>query len=587
MNNRLKFLLVGLALTLVGALAIAPVLAQESGTGGIIIEGNLGGDPATFNPILASDVASARVARFLFPGFVNVNVDEAVIAPYQEEVAAGGIVNDWTVSEDGTVYTFNLRQGLTWNDGTPITSADVLYTWRAIQAGAEGIVDTPLSFVIDPTGETGILSVEAPDDYTVVVTFATAECTALNNAGVLSPVPSHVLPEDLSLLNDDPFNTGPTVSGGVFQFAEFRPGEQVALAANPNYFDATNGVVVPAGYIYKNVPDQTVLVEQFFAGQTNVIDGPAVGRRAEFRAAAEAGTAQVFSFPGNAWDYLGLNLADPNNPQNGLDENGDPIDQGHHPIFGDVRVRQALALGIDVDAIMEAAVFGEGARMTSFIIPASWAYADELPPIPYDPEAAAAGLEAAGWVDDDNDPSTPRVAQGAAYAEDGTPLSFTLYTNEGNTRRAAIGTLIQDQLAQIGVQVNFQTIDFNTLIDIMNSQTFDAFILGWRNGYPDDPDATQLFTPASDVVGSGSNFTSYRNDEFVRLNNLAKSLPGCDPAERAPLYQEMQAIFQQDLPYIPLFAINGMYAAGANVNGFDPRPSALYWNVDTWNITTP
>lgn len=582
--NRMKFVLAGAALTLVGALAIAPVMAQDSGQGGIIIEGNLGGDPATFNPIIASDTASRRITGFLFPGFVNVNVDEAVIAPFSEGVAAGGIVNDWTISEDGTVYTFNLREGLAWSDGTPITSADVIYTWNAIQAGAEGIVDTPLSFVIDPTGETGILSVEAPDDFTVVVTYANAECTALSNAGVLYPAPAHVLPADLAELNDAAFNQGPTVSGGTFAFSEFRPGEQVALAANTAYFE---GPVNPTGFIYRNVPDQTVMVEQFLAGENNVIDGPAVGRRADIRAAADAGNASVFSFPGNAWDYLGLNLADPNNPQNGLDADGNPIDQGNHPIFGDVRVRQALSLGINVEDIIDAAVFGEGERMTSFIIPASWAYATDLPVIAFDPEAAGDMLTEAGWVDDDGDATTARIAQGAEFAEDGTPLSFTLYTNEGNTRREAVGTLIQDQLAQIGVQVNFQTIDFNTLIDIMNSQTFDAFILGWRNGYPDDPDATQLFTPASDVVGSGSNNTSFSNADFLRLNNEAKSLPGCDPADRAPLYQEMQAIFQQELPYIPLFAINGMYAATSSVTGFDPRPSALYWNADTWSVSTP
>ncbi len=138
-----------------------------------------------------------------------------------------------------------------------------------------------------------------------------------------------------------------------------------------------------------------------------------------------------------------------------------------------------------------------------------------------------------------------RSAQGAMYAEDGTPLQFTLYTNEGNTRREAIGTLIQDELAQVGIKVDFQTIDFNTLLDIMDSQTFDAIILGWRNGYPDDPDATQLFTPGSDVIGSGSNFTSYNNPEFNALNDQAKTVPGCDPAERAPLYAQMQKIMQQ------------------------------------------
>lgn len=580
MKGSFKSLLLGASLTLVGALSVAPIFAQDGG--GIIIEGNVGGDPATFNPIIASDTASTRITGFLYPAFVAVDPSQAVIVPSNPPLAGGALVQDWDISEDGTVYTFHLRDDMVWSDGTPITSADVLYTWHAVQAGAEGIVDTPLSFIIDPTGASGVLNVEAPDEHTVVVTFANAECTALNNAGVLVPAPSHVLPEDLSELNDAEFNLNPTVGGGVFLFSEFRPGEQVALVKNPTYVDAANGEVSPDGFIYRNVPDANVLVEQFLAGENNVIDGPAVQRRAEIR---DSEGVQAYDYPGNSWDYLAFNLADPSNPQNGLDEAGNPIDQGTHPIFGDVRVRQALSQAIDVEAIIDAAVFGEGERMTSFIIPASWAYASDLAPIAFDPEAAGAALDEAGWTDEDGD--GVREAHGAEFAEDGTPLSFTLYTNEGNTRREAIGTLVQDQLAQIGVQVDFQTIDFNTLLDVMDGQTFDAIILGWRNGYPDDPDATQLFTPAADVVGSGSNFTSWNNEEFTALNAQAKSLPGCDPAERAALYAQMQEIFQNDLPYVPLFAINGMYAAQGTVEGFDPYPSQLYWNVDTWSVVQP
>jgi ABC-type transport system substrate-binding protein len=81
--------------------------------------------------------------------------------------------------------------------------------------------------------------------------------------------------------------------------------------------------------------------------------------------------------------------------------------------------------------------------------------------------------------------------------------------------------------------------------------------------------------------------TSWNNEEFAALNQQAKALPGCDPAERAALYQEMQSIFQQDLPYVPLFVVDGMYAAGADVEGFGPYPSNLFWNVDSWNVATP
>ncbi|HEX2906415.1 MAG TPA: ABC transporter substrate-binding protein [Phototrophicaceae bacterium] len=572
-----KFLLLGLALLLVSGLVL-PVMAQDKpapGEGGILIEGNFGGDPASFNPILASDTASSRITLLSFPGFIGVDPATALF----EKGRADALALDWTISEDGLTYTFTLRDDWKWSDGTPITSKDIVYGWKAALAGAEGIVDTSWSFVVD-----SIESVEAPDDYTVVATMKENNCAALNNIGVLNPVPSHVLPEDLALLNDDPFNTNPTVSGGVFKFVEFRPAEAVSLEANQEFSGATNGEVLPAGFIYKVVPDQTVLVEQFIAGETNVIDGPPVNRRDDLLADENL---NMYNYPGNAWDYLMLNLADPTNPQNGQDEAGNPIDQGHHPLFGDVRVREAIAKAINVDDIIQGAVFGHGERMTSVIIPASWAYAKDLPPIGYDPEAAKALLDEAGWVDDDNNVDTPRVCKGCEYAEEGTPFNFVLYTNEGNTRRGAVGTITQDQLKQIGLGVDFQAIDFNTLLDIMDGQTYDAVILGWRNGYPDDPDLTQLFTPAGDVVGGGSNNASYYNPEMVELNAQARSLPGCDPAARAEIYAKIQEIMQKDLPYVPLYAINGMYGASAGVEGFGPYPSQLYWNVDTWYLATP
>jgi peptide/nickel transport system substrate-binding protein len=223
--------------------------------------------------------------------------------------------------------------------------------------------------------------------------------------------------------------------------------------------------------------------------------------------------------------------------------------------------------------------------MATFLIPASWAFDSSIAPISYDQAAAIEMLAEAGWVDADGDPSTPLVAQGAPYAPDGTPFEFTLLTNDSNPVRVAAGTLIQDQLAQIGIKVDFQAIEFNTLLDVQSSQTYDAIILGWRNGYPDDPDVTQILTSVSDVVGSGSDTTSWHNAEFETLNNQAKNVAGCATADRIPYYQQMQQIFQQDLPYLTLFTQDGMYAASANVDGFDPRPMNLLWNVDAWSVT--
>ena len=573
-----KFLFIGIAIFALVAL-VMPITAQDApkpGEGGIIIEGNFGGDPATMNPLLASDTSSTRVAGFLFPALIGVDPKTATFV--KNDPAA--LVTDWTISEDGLVYTFSIKDNWVWSDGTPITTADVMYSWNAIVAGGEGVVDTQLVYLLDI-----IDNVEAPDATTLVVTFKVADCTALGSSS-LPVVPSHILPADLGELNNSDFNLAPAVTGGVFSFGEFRASEQVSLLANQAYSGAANGVI-PTGWIYKVVPDQTVLVEQFLAGETNVIDGPPVNRRSDVLAAQDAGSVQAYQYPGNAWDYLALNYADPTNPQNGFDEAGNPIDQGHHPLFGDVRVRQAIAQAINVDEIIQGAVFGLGTRMASTMIPASWAYDQNLAPIAQNVEAAKALLAEAGFVDADNDPSTPLVAQGAMYAPDGTEFKFTLYSNEGNSRRGAIGTIVQDQLKQLGIVVDFQAIDFNTLLDIMDAQTFDAFILGWRNGYPDDPDQTQLFGSHGDMIGGGSNNVSYSNAELDALMEQARALPGCDPAARAEIYHQIQAITQQDLPYIPMFSVEGMYAASATVSGFSPYPSQLYWNIETWAAATP
>lgn len=568
-----RLLMAGTAAVLALSLVV-PAVAQdapEPGKGGVITEGNFGGDPQNLNPIIGNDTASARIFNFLFPTFIGVDPSTATF----EKNRPDALVTDWTVSDDGKTYTFTLRDDWKWNDGTPITSADYLYTWDALSSGK---VDTALAAYTDI-----IEKVEAPDATTVVVTFKNADCTALGSAG-LPIVPAHVLPTDFSQLADSEFNLNPTVSSGPFNFSELRSGESVSLVANEEWPAAPNKVI-PEGFIYKVVPDQTVLVEQFLAGETNVIDGPPVNRRADVKASADVNT---YNYPGNAWDYLQLNYADPANPQPAKDDKGNAIDQGHNQFFADVRVRQAIALSLNVDDMIKGAVFGEGERMSSVLtVPASWAYDKTLAPIAFDVDAAKKLLDEAGWIDDDNNPETPRVAKGAMYAPDGTKFNFTLYTNEGNSRRGATGTLVQDQLKQVGIAVDFQTIDFNTLLDIIDSQKFDAYILGWRQGYPDDPDAgTLLFTAAGDTIG-GQNSMSYNNPKVDELMKEARSIPGCSTEDRAKIYAEVQKILQDDVAYVPLFTQNGLYAARKDVDGFNPYPSQLYWNVETWSVKTP
>jgi peptide/nickel transport system substrate-binding protein len=577
MKRLSKILLVAGALAAV-ALAVVPVIGQDEGPGpgggGVIIEPNLGGDVATLNPLLSNDQASNDVIYRLYAGLVGYDPATQIIQPG----VANNLTESWEVSEDGLSYTFHMRDDYFWTDGTPVTSADYKYAFDAI---ASGVVDTPLGYVLDV-----IESVDAPDPYTVVVHFHAVDCVAIQNVGYVIPVPAHVFTElfgdDFSAMNDSDYNIAPTVTSSAFSFGEFRPGEQVSVVANQAFPDADLGYVAPEGWIYKNVADQTAMLEQFLAGDVHYTLVQQA-RQEEFRQLADERGFQIFEYPDTGFVFMAMNSADPENPQNGLDENGEAIDQGHHPLFGDVRVRQALVMALDRNAILEGAANGEGALMATHANPTSWSYNADIEPWPYDVEAALALLAEAGWVDHDDDPSTPLVAQGAPYAEDGTEFRFELATNAGNQVREAAGTIIQDQLSQIGIAVDFQAIDFNVLVDEFVGQTFDAIILGWGFSFPDNPDDPAAnFTPQNDIVGSGFNATSYNNPEVTRLLEEARTVPGCDPEERAPLYFQSQQILRDEVPWMWLWQPNIMWVAQPNLMNWDPFPG--HYEQIRWNL---
>ena len=355
--------------------------------------------------------------------------------------------------------------------------------------------------------------------------------------------------------------------------------------ADTAYPDAIDGYVIPEGYVYRNITDETLILEQFIAGDLTFAQAPSA-RNDDLRAMGTEGTAQVSELPAASIQFIGLNQADPTNPQPGLDEEGNAIDQGHHPILGDVRVRQALMYAMDWEALNKAALNGEGVQLASHALPTSWAYDETVPFYEYDPEKTAALLEEAGWVDDDNDPATPRVAQGALYAEDGTPLAFKLETNTGNDASETIETLLQEQWGAAGFQVDFQQIDFNTLLDAFVGQTYDAVMLFWGFSFPDNPDdASGNFSASNDIPGSGFNVTSYNNPRVTEILQEANEVAGCDQTVRADLYKEMFRLLRDDAPWIWLDTSVIVFGAQTGVQNWDPLPGlGVSWNEDAWVV---
>lgn len=594
MKKLTRLALLTMLVALFAALSL-PVSAQEAevpapGTGGPVILPNFGADAATLNPFLAADGTSSAVISRLYPTFLGVDPEIGYFAPN----APDGLVSGWTISDDGLEYTFTLREDLKWSDGVSITSADVVYAWEIV---ADQSVNLSGSYT---ALRDVIANVEAIDDYTVKFTFYSPDCNALDSAGTLPYiVPSHIykaqFPNNADM-NESELNFTAPVTFGAFSFLDFSPGEQITLVADTTYPDAYRGAgqVIPEGWIYKNVADQTVQTEQFLAGQLTYMSVPA-NRQQELTDMVAAGDYLGFETARVNTRFIALNIGDPNNPQPALDEDGNRIDQGLHPIFGDVRVRQALNYGIDFDAINEAVFFGFGIQGATHSRPDGWEWNDAIEPYPFDQEKANALLEEAGWVDTDGDGI--RECQGCKYATEvdadfeGSPLEFEFLTNAGNTSQEALGTVLQDLWGQIGFKVNFSSIDFNVLVETLQAQTYDAIMIFWGFGFPTDPDGiTAVFSESADIPVSGFNTGSYYNERVEELLDTARALPGCDREERKEMYGEVLQILHDESPWIWVGLAKVLLVGQPTiVDGWDPRETVAtqaLWNEDAWVITS-
>ncbi len=593
MKTLSRIFVAGMCMVLLTALCLPALAQDEPGTasGAPLILPNFGADPATFNPILSNDGTSNAIIDRIFPDFIGVDDDSGFFAPG----VAGALVTDWSVSDDNLVYTFTLRDDLAWSDGTTVTSADVQYFWDALN---DPTVTASGSFT---SLRDIIASVESPDPQTVVVTFNNPDCNAINSAGALQVVPAHyytqLFPERADM-NDSEFNMNPEVTAGTFTFLNFRPGEQVTLKASETYPDST---VVPQGWIYKNVADQTVQAEQFLAGQLTYMGVP-TARVPEFGELVEAGDYFGHYSTRANMRFMAFNMADPSNPQPGLDEEGNRIDQGQHPIFGGytvdgeptpggLKVRQALNYGMNFEEINNGVFANTGIQMATHSRPDNWAHPTDMEVYPYDPDMANQLLDEAGWIDEDGDGvrecvSCDYLSVDPSFA--GSPLEFTYSTNAGNTSQEAMGVLLQDQWAEIGAKVNFEAIDFNVLVDNFTAQTFDAVSIFWGFGFPFDPDGlTDVFSVDADIPGSGFNTGSFYNARFEELIDTARALPGCDVNERKELYQEAYGIVKENSPWIHIGIGQTLVVAQPNVEGWAPKPSAALealYNEESWFI---
>lgn len=591
MNKLMRIFALSMVFVLAFTALGVVVTAQDQelpgpGEGGIIIRGNERGSSnlGSLIPFQCGGVDCSDPNALMWPGLIGLSPETQNYDPG----FPGSVAENWEVSEDGKTVTVTIRDGIVWNDGTPITANDVYFGWAAVQQGdvtqVSGSYRPAAAFVV---------GAEVIDDKTIVFSLSEKNCEAIRQVSTAAnPLPAHVFgfngdiaAYDWASLATHAYADTPEVTAGPFNFARVEPGTAVYMLANPTYTDNEDGFVRPTGFVYLDTPDRNVMVERFIAFQPGDINYVAEPDATHFPI-IEASGAQFLNAPGRLWHYVALNVADPSNPQPGRDENGNLIDQGQHPIFGDKRVRQALQHAIDIDEVINGPLEGNGTAMASSTIPTAFTIHPTLERRAFDLDIARELLDEAGWTAT-GDPLVEggdgqRTCTSCETAAEGTPFEFNIM-NVGDIRNQ-VAIILQDQFAEIGVKVNVQVLDFNTMYtDQMGGQIYDAAVAGWRGAFPFDPDQRSFFGSDNDILVDGFNFPSYGNAELDAIYDAIAS-GDCSPEARIANAHREQEILWEDQPYLWLYAFNSMYAAAPSIANFQPFPNFGAWNIDTWAV---
>lgn len=544
-------------IAMLSLLVSATSMAQDSET--IVIRGF--GNIVSYNPALTSDGASFQAFSLLWP------------APYQIDKFTGEAVpglTSWEISDDGLVYTFTIQEDANWSDGTPISSADMKFMIDAIKSEEVASVLEPFVDSID--------SVNIVDEKTYEIVLSAPSCTAFSDFGAIRFLPAHKYAADFSDFVDSDFNMNPDISGGPYILDEWEPDAFQAYHANPDWW---GGEVGAPFLINRVIGEQAVALQSIQAGEIDYtyFQGDL------FAQIADTSNLQWEIFPQMSVNFLSLNWADPTNPQAAVDEEGNPLEQTPHPIFSDVNVRKAVAMGYNKADIL-ATLGGDqgGTPLVGAVNPAvAWAYNNDIQPYPYDPEAAAALLEEAGWVDEDGD---------GVREKDGVRLAFTISYSDILLFFETTALVVQDQLSDIGFEVELEKVEWaNYITDIYLGQNYDATPMsnsGGTGGAPDPNDFMSLIRSDEDVPGSGNNLASYVNPEIDALIQEARSVEGCSTEARAEIYKQIQQLAYEDVAYDWTFVPNIWQTANARIEGFEPGPSWVFYgytsDIHNWSL---
>ncbi len=550
-----------LAPLLVAALALSAIgLAQTKTVGypGLgMVAGNPGGtltlalgdSPPRFFYYGEISAIGQALTMQMFDTLIDLDLETYELVP--------GLARDWSVSDDGKVITLHLREGVAWHDGTPFTSADVVFTFEQIVTNPEARAGDAASFIFTVQGEQRRVTFDAPDANTVVITLPAPSAAFLLFLRSFYIMPKHKLlpfsveggaqPADIN--NAWPTDVAPSevVGTGAFRLSEYVPGQVVRLVKNWNYWRVDEaGTRLPYldGLTYLIVPGTDAQVAQFLAGnldQLNISGGQFPDFKSRELAGARfsvvAARALFGSPPHLAFNF---NAADPELAS----------------VFSSHEFRQAMEFAVDRMRVIEDVYNGLAEIPGTPTAPVNGAFYEDTTGLMrmYDLSAAAAALDALGLVDTNGN--------GVRNISPTRELEFTLTYGNDSATWTDIATIIQNDFAEIGVKANLQGIQSSQLLGTGLSGDYEAILVALGN-LPDPELRKPIWQPGGSLYywhratqpaaqGDLPNFDAMADWERRIYEIFDTGTTNMDPESRAANYREWQRL---NATYVPVIMI--------------------------------
>ncbi|SFQ94780.1 ABC transporter substrate-binding protein [Desulfoscipio geothermicus] len=480
-----------------------------------------GSDPRGLDPAYVDDGESAKIMVNIYDNLVRYKPDSTEIEP--------ALATSWETNEDKTEWTFHLREGVKFHDGTPFNAEAVKFSIER-QLPPNRTDDMPYaSFTFGP-----VKKVEVVDEYTVKIILNAPYSPFLANMAMCMAAPI-VSPAAVEKYGEDyishPVGTGP------FKFVKWDRGQAVELVANEDYWD---GAPKLDKLIFKFVKENSVRASELISGSIDAMDGVDPN---DVKKLEESGVV-VAKSPGMNINYLAFFT------------NKEP--------FNNPKLRQAVSHAINREAIVEHLYQGM-AELANGPLPSFMpGYDKDLQPYAYDPEKAKALLKEAGY-------------------ENGLKVTLLSYTNPRpyNTVGQKLAEAIQNDLQKVGIEVEIKAYPWKEYKEVVSPVTVeegDMMIYGWI-GDNGDPDNFLTLLDSKEIAGS-LNSAKYANPQVDQL--LEQGRREFDMAKRAQIYSELQQIVVKDAPWVFISHATAMTAQSKNVENFSLHPTGVifFHNVD-------